>query len=84
MFERRVGEDGIEVWVAQVGPFANVNTAFIDRATNTVVIVDPQNAKKWLSALEKRRFNTHSRNNHSYTSRPCRRCQKITQRGARN
>ena len=53
MFERRVGEDGIEVWVAQVGPFANVNTAFIDRATNTVVIVDPQNAKKWLSALEK-------------------------------
>jgi len=52
-FNRRVGDDGIEVWVAQVGPFANVNTAFIDRATNTVAIVDPQNAKKWLSALEK-------------------------------
>ena len=51
-FDRRIEDDGIEVWVSQQGPFGNVNTAFINRATNTVVIIDPYSAKKWLSALE--------------------------------
>ncbi len=51
-FDRRVDDNGIEVWVSQVGLFANINTAFIDRATETVVIVDPHSANKWLSALE--------------------------------
>ena len=51
-FDRRMEDDGIEVWVSQQGPFGNVNTAFINRATNTVIIIDPYSAKKWLSALE--------------------------------
>jgi glyoxylase-like metal-dependent hydrolase (beta-lactamase superfamily II) len=51
-FDKQEEVDGIEVWISQQGPFGNVNTAFIDRASNTVVIIDPYSAKKWLSALK--------------------------------
>ncbi len=50
-FDRAVGEDGVEVWVTQMGPYANMNTAFIDREAGVVAIVDPFDAKGWLSAL---------------------------------
>jgi len=50
-FGRRVTSDGVEVWIAQMGPFANMNTAFIDRDSGVVVLVDPYNGKRWLSAL---------------------------------
>ena len=50
-FDRAVGEDGVEVWVTQMGPYANMNTAFIDRQSGVVAIVDPFDAKGWLSAL---------------------------------
>lgn len=51
-FHRHVGDDGIEVWVAQLGALGNINTAFIDRSTSKVVIIDPHSEKKWISALK--------------------------------
>lgn len=51
-FDKSAGEDGVEVWVTQMGPFANMNTAFIDRANGVVVLIDPYDAKGWLSALD--------------------------------
>lgn len=51
-FDKSVGEDGVEVWVTQMGPFANMNSAFIDRANGIVVLIDPFDAKGWLSALD--------------------------------
>jgi hydroxyacylglutathione hydrolase len=44
--------DGVEVWVTQMGPWANMNTAFIDRSNGVVAIVDPFDGKRWLAALE--------------------------------
>lgn len=42
---------GVEVWVAQSGPYANMNTAFIDRDSATVALVDPFDGAAWLAAL---------------------------------
>ena len=40
-FDKRASEDGIEVWVTMMGPYLNMNTAFIDRAAGIVAIVIP-------------------------------------------
>ena len=40
-FDKLVLNDGIEVWVTLMGPYLNMNTAFIDRSANVVAIVDP-------------------------------------------
>ncbi|MEC7170774.1 MAG: MBL fold metallo-hydrolase, partial [Candidatus Thermoplasmatota archaeon] len=50
-FDKRVSEDGIEVWVTMMGPYLNMNTAFIDRSAGIVAIVDPFDASEWGSAL---------------------------------
>ena len=50
-FDKRVSEDGIEVWVTMMGPYLNMNTAFIDRMAGIVAIVDPFDASEWSSAL---------------------------------
>ena len=50
-FDKRVGKDGIEVWVTMMGPYLNMNTAFIDRSSGRVAIVDPFDASEWSSAL---------------------------------
>ena len=50
-FDKRVGKDGIEVWVTMMGPYLNMNTAFIDRSSGIVAIVDPFDASEWGSAL---------------------------------
>ena len=50
-FDKRASEDGIEVWVTMMGPYLNMNTAFIDRAAGIVAIVDPFDASEWESAL---------------------------------
>jgi hydroxyacylglutathione hydrolase len=50
-FDVSAGDDGIEVWVTQMGPWANMNTAFIDRENGVVVIIDPYDGKGWLDAL---------------------------------
>lgn len=52
-FDKRVSEDGIEVWVTMMGPYLNMNTAFIDRTAEIVAIVDPFDASEWGSALSK-------------------------------
>lgn len=51
-FDKRGGEDGIEVWVAQLGRFGNMNTAFIEPSTKTAVIIDPYSAEEWSNELE--------------------------------
>ena len=45
------GDDNIEVWVTQMGSWANMNTAFIDRKNGVVALVDPFDAQGWLRAL---------------------------------
>ena len=50
-FDKRVSEDGIEVWVTMMGPYLNMNTAFIDRMAGIVAIIDPFDASEWSSAL---------------------------------
>ncbi len=50
-FDVRVGEDGIEVWVTQMGSMMNMNTAWIDRESGTVAIVDPFDSERWVEAL---------------------------------
>jgi len=52
-FDKRVSEDGIEVWVTMMGPYLNMNTAFIDRSAGIVAIVDPFDASEWGSSLSK-------------------------------
>ncbi len=43
--------DGIEVWITQMGGFANMNTGFIDRANGVAALVDPFDGAGWLKAL---------------------------------
>ena len=50
-FDKLVLNDDIEVWVTLMGPYLNMNTAFIDRSANVVAIVDPFNASRWKEAL---------------------------------
>ena len=45
------GDDNVEVWITQMGPWANMNTAFIDRKNGVVAIVDPFDGEGWLKAL---------------------------------
>jgi glyoxylase-like metal-dependent hydrolase (beta-lactamase superfamily II) len=52
-FDIRVGGDGVEVWVTQMGNYMNMNTGWINRSTGIVAIVDPFDAKKWVSELAK-------------------------------
>ena len=51
-FDIRNEGDGIEVWVTQMGNYMNMNTAWINRSTGTVAIVDPFDSKRWVSALK--------------------------------
>ena len=51
-FHTSIWEDGVEVWVTQMGNLMNMNTAFVDRANEIVAIVDPFDAEKWCSKLE--------------------------------
>ena len=70
-FDKRVGEDGIEVWVVQLGPYGNINTAFIDRENQVVVLVDPHSAKDWRAELDNERLQpshiiiTHTHRDHT-------------------
>ena len=50
-FDIRDGGDGIEVWVTQMGDYMNMNTAWIDRASGTVAVVDPFDSARWVEAL---------------------------------
>ena len=51
-FDCRTHEDGIEVWVTQMGAFMNMNTAFIDRQHGIVAIIDPFDSNRWVEALD--------------------------------
>jgi glyoxylase-like metal-dependent hydrolase (beta-lactamase superfamily II) len=51
-FHSVIWEDGVEVWVTQMGALMNVNTTFVDRANGVVAIIDPYDAKKWIAKLE--------------------------------
>ena len=51
-FHTSIWEDGVEVWVTQMGDLMNMNTAFVDRANEIVAIVDPFDAEKWCSKIE--------------------------------
>ena len=52
-FNTMIWEDGVEVWVTQMGSLMNMNTAFIDRANAIVAIIDPYDAKKWIAKLDR-------------------------------
>jgi|TARA_B110000196_G_C21126522_1_gene656123 hydroxyacylglutathione hydrolase len=51
-FDIRDEGNGVEVWVTQMGNYMNMNTAWINRSTGTVAIVDPFDSKRWVKALE--------------------------------
>ena len=51
-FDIQTRDDGVEVWVTQMGNYMNMNTAWIDRSTGTVAITDPFDSKRWVSALK--------------------------------
>ncbi len=51
-FDVSVGDDGVEVWVTQMGPFANMNTGFIDRENNIAIVIDPYDGAGWIRALK--------------------------------
>ncbi len=66
-FHISVWEDGVEVWVTQMGPLMNMNTAFIDRTNGIVAIVDPYDAVLWVDGLEKEGlFPTHLLYTHTH------------------
>jgi glyoxylase-like metal-dependent hydrolase (beta-lactamase superfamily II) len=50
-FDVSSGDGDVEVWVTQMGPWANMNTAFVDRKNSIVAIIDPYDGKGWLKAL---------------------------------
>ena len=50
-FHCSVYEDGIEVWITQLGELMNMNTAFIDRSNGIVAIIDPFDADSWITRL---------------------------------
>jgi glyoxylase-like metal-dependent hydrolase (beta-lactamase superfamily II) len=52
-FDIQVRDDGVEVWVTQMGNYMNMNTAWVNRSTGTVAITDPFDSKRWVSALKK-------------------------------
>ena len=51
-FDIRESKDGIEVWVTQMGNYMNMNTAWINRSTGIVAIVDPFDSERWVNALK--------------------------------
>ena len=50
-FHTTVWEDGVEVWVTQMGPLMNMNTAFVDRSNGIVAVIDPYDSEKWADKL---------------------------------
>ena len=52
-FDKSVVEDGIEVWVTQMGDYMNMNTAFVDRKNEIVAIVDPFDSMGWSEELKR-------------------------------
>jgi len=52
-FDVAIWDDGIEIWVTQMGTLMNMNTAFIDRVNGIVAVIDPYDGKKWGVALER-------------------------------
>jgi glyoxylase-like metal-dependent hydrolase (beta-lactamase superfamily II) len=70
-FDVAVADDGVEVWVTQMGGYMNMNTAFIDRAAGVVAIVDPFDSKRWVAALAEERLSpthllyTHTHRDHT-------------------
>ena len=52
-FDKSVVEDGIEVWVTQMGDYMNMNTAFVDRKNEIVAIVDPFDSIGWSEELKR-------------------------------
>ena len=52
-FDIQIRDDGVEVWVTQMGNYMNMNTAWVNRSTGTVAITDPFDSKRWVSALKK-------------------------------
>ena len=55
-FDIQIRDDGVEVWVTQMGNYMNMNTAWVNRSTGTVAITDPFDSKRWVSALKKRAY----------------------------
>ena len=50
-FHKSIIDPKVEIWVTQMGSWANMNTAFIDRENQVVVIVDPFDGGAWIEAL---------------------------------
>ena len=66
-FDKALVGDGIEVWVTQMGAYMNMNTAFIDRENEIVVIVDPFDSVRWTDALAQEGLNpTHLLYTHTH------------------
>ena len=50
-FDKSTIDPHVEIWVTQMGSWANMNTAFIDRENQVVAIVDPFDGEGWIAAL---------------------------------
>jgi len=71
-FDIDVREDGIEIWITQMGDFMNMNTAIIDRVNKIVVIIDPFDSEIWFNELKKEDLRpthllyTHTHRDHTW------------------
>ena len=69
-FDIRESKDGIEVWVTQMGNYMNMNTAWINRSTGIVAIVDPFDSERWVNALKQEGLRpTHLLYTHTHRDR---------------
>ena len=68
-FDIHTDEDGIEVWVTQMGDFMNMNTAWIDRENGVVAITDPFDSERWVEALANEGLRAHSHTLYTYPQR---------------
>ncbi len=51
-FHKSTLDPHVEIWITQMGSWANMNTAFIDRVNQIVAIVDPFDGEGWITALQ--------------------------------
>ncbi len=71
-FDIAHSDDGVEIWVTQMGPYMNMNVAFIDRENGYVILVDPFDARRWIQSLSEESLVpthiilTHTHRDHTY------------------
>ncbi len=70
-FDKSNIDGDVEIWVTQMGSWANMNVAFVDRVNRIVAIVDPFDGDGWIQALQRENLDpthillTHTHRDHT-------------------